>query len=220
MVHITRVFASTLLCTLLVILIVGAGSITPAPATACSFFEPPVDGPVVAGFEPRGRYAGHWGLDFATTSGESVRAAGDGIVTWSGVVVGNVSVTVHHGGGLRTSYSYLQATAVSQGDVVVLGQVIGEAASPHVHFSLRIGDGYRDPTILFRCMGRDLSGGLQLVRVSYPAAGATRHPRRDVRPTSHRPPVGRGDRVSPIGPRRSAIHPGGSALAEVRSRRF
>ena len=112
-------------------------------------FTDTVDGPVVASFAPDGSYGGHWGIDFAVPEGTAVRAAADGVVTFSGRVGKRSSVTVHHGGSVRTSYSYLGGRAVEPGDIVERGDVLGISGLAHgvpaVHFSLRVGDRYLDP---------------------------------------------------------------------------
>ena len=109
----------------------------------------PVDGPVIAPFAPVGVYGGHWGIDLAVPVGTPVRAAGDGVVTFSGEIAGRSSVTIHHGGGVRTSYSYLASRTVAAGVRVGRGEIIGTSGQDHgipaVHFSLRLGDRYLDP---------------------------------------------------------------------------
>jgi murein DD-endopeptidase MepM/ murein hydrolase activator NlpD len=109
----------------------------------------PADGPVVAPFAPVGAYGGHWGIDLAVPVGTPVRAAADGVVTFSGEIAGRSSVTIHHGGGVRTSYSYLASRAVAAGAPVTRGEIVGmsglDHSTPAVHFSLRIGDRYLDP---------------------------------------------------------------------------
>ena len=75
----------------------------------------------MAPFAPVGRYEGHWGLDLAARYGSPVRAAGAGIVTFAGSVAGMRSVTIDHGGGLRSSVSYLSEILVETGMRVVAG---------------------------------------------------------------------------------------------------
>jgi hypothetical protein len=112
-------------------------------------FVAPVEGPVVDGWRPPATpYGpGNRGLDFATTEGEPVRASADGEVTFAGQVGGSLHVVVLHPGGLRTSYSFLATVAVRRGDDVRRGDIVGTAASS-VHFGVRVGDDYVDPTAL------------------------------------------------------------------------
>jgi hypothetical protein len=86
-----------------------------------------------------------------------VRAAGDGTVTFAGVVAGARHVVVAHSGGLRTSYSFVAASRVHRGDAVRAGQIIattGGKGGAHdgsvLHFGLRAGETYLDPMTLFR----------------------------------------------------------------------
>lgn len=122
---------------------------------SCAGVSPPVPGPVIAGFAPVGRYAGHWGLDLAVPTGTPVAAVMAGRVTFAGTVAGNLTVTVRHPGGLRTSYSYLEAVDVAAGDRVPAGAAIARSGRAHgaaaLHLSLRVGENYVDPLGLFRC---------------------------------------------------------------------
>jgi murein DD-endopeptidase MepM/ murein hydrolase activator NlpD len=109
----------------------------------------PVEGPVVVGYAPSGSYGGHWGIDIAVPEGTVVRSAGPGSVTFAGSVAGRLSVTVHHGGGVRTSVSYLSSVNVGAGQKVGRSALLGWSGLDHdrpaVHFSLRVGDRYLDP---------------------------------------------------------------------------
>ena len=77
--------------------------------------QPPVTGEIIRGFAPAGRYAGHWGIDYATPFGSPVAAPYSGLVTFAGSVAGRLSVTIEHGGGLRSSLSYLSTVTVTRG---------------------------------------------------------------------------------------------------------
>ncbi|MDH3307651.1 MAG: M23 family metallopeptidase [Acidimicrobiia bacterium] len=138
------------------------------PSTACAGLAPPVPGRIVSAYEPSGLYAGHWGVDLDAAIADPVRAAATGTVTFAGLVAGNRTVTVDHGGGLKTSYSYLSGTRVGRGARVRAGQVIGLAGTPHdtpgVHFSVRLNRRYVDPEPWFDCRPLDVSRGLRLVR--------------------------------------------------------
>lgn len=186
---------------------------------SCPGLSPPVAGEIVRPFAPEGRYAGHWGVDFAADPGTPVSAGDAGIVTFAGEVAGVLSVTVDHGGGLRTSYSYLGEIAVKRGDRLDRGDPVGSSGTDHdvaaVHFSVRIGDVYQNPGDWLRCLGSP-HRGLSLIPVptAYASPRATRHTRRYLRSTSSRSPVcGRG-RISRPGAGRRHVSPGGRTVAE------
>ena len=141
-----------------------------APSDAiehCVGLARPVDGSVERGFAPTGRYSGHWGVDFAVPAGTAVRAAGPGTVSFAGVVAGNLTLTVDHGGGLRTSYSYLSSLMVRRGDRVAESTTLATSGpghgSPALHFSVRIGPTYADPLTIIGCRPASPSKGLRLV---------------------------------------------------------
>jgi murein DD-endopeptidase MepM/ murein hydrolase activator NlpD len=78
-------------------------------------------------------------------------------VSFAGSVAGNRSVTVEHGDGVRTSYSFLADIEVAEGDEVKQADVVGtvgaghpnEDLPPHVHLSARHGELYFDPIELY-----------------------------------------------------------------------
>jgi len=118
----------------------------------------PVDGPVVSGFGPRtinGSYEFHPGIDIAVPSGTPIRAAAAGTVIFtepesSSGGYGNYTC-IDHGGGLSTCYAHQETFAVSAGEQVSQGQVIGYSDctgycfGPHVHFEVRINGEVTDP---------------------------------------------------------------------------
>ncbi|MBT8191966.1 MAG: M23 family metallopeptidase [Acidimicrobiia bacterium] len=181
------------------------------PVAACA--SPPVDGPVVAGFAPGNGFGGHWGVDYLVPVGTPVRAVFGGTVTFAGLVVDNLSVTVNHGGGLRTSYSFLDAIDVVAGQTVSARQAIGASGLAHgtasLHLSLRRGDRYLDPVGLFRC-AEGPGRALRLIstgrRPLYAVRRAARNPGRNLRSTSCGPSHGRGSRPPPARPRRHYLH--------------
>ena len=158
---------------------------------ASCLLTPPVPGAVLSGFAPIGSYGGHWGVDLAAPPGAPVRAAAAGEVTFAGRVAGMLTVTVHHGGTLRTSYSYLGSLAVSSGQAVRRGDVVGFVGAAHkregVHWSLRVGDRYLDPMASCRAFTSP-GAAVRLTAGTYPQGGAARHPRWHLRPTPLRPP--------------------------------
>ena len=180
----------------------------------------PVEGPVIAGFNPIGDYAGHWGLDFGVPVGTRVRAPASGRVTFAGSVAGMLSVTIEPVVGYKVSVSYLSDLAVRAGQHVARGQTIGTAGSPHgspgAHLSIRIDGRYVDPRARLGCVFTDISRALRLVTppAPYPRRRAHRHPGWDVRSDPHRTPPRRGDGPVSGKARPGAVHAGGGALAE------
>jgi murein DD-endopeptidase MepM/ murein hydrolase activator NlpD len=118
----------------------------------------PVTGPVVSGFGPRtinGSYEFHPGIDIAVPSGTPIRAAAAGTVIFiepeaSSGGYGNYTC-IDHGGGLSTCYAHQESFAVSAGQQVSQGQIIGYSDctgycfGPHVHFEVRIDGEVTDP---------------------------------------------------------------------------
>jgi murein DD-endopeptidase MepM/ murein hydrolase activator NlpD len=107
---------------------------------------------------PKDPYApGHRGVDVAAPSGTAVHASADGVVSFAGSVAGNLSVTVDHGHGLKTSYSYLGSITARRTDHLSRGDVVGTVGRghpdsnlpPHVHLSARRDDVYFDPLELY-----------------------------------------------------------------------
>ena len=73
---------------------------------------------------------GHRGVDLAGTPGQTVLAAGDGVVAYAGTVAGKPVVSVQHDGGLRTTYEPVHASVVA-GRRVTKGSVLGTLAAGH-----------------------------------------------------------------------------------------
>jgi peptidoglycan DL-endopeptidase CwlO len=118
----------------------------------------PVDGAVVSGFGSRtinGSYEYHPGIDIAVPSGTPIRAAAAGTVIFtepeaSSGGYGNYTC-IDHGGGLSTCYAHQETFAVSAGQQVSQGQIIGYSDctgycfGPHLHFEVRIDGEVTDP---------------------------------------------------------------------------
>jgi murein DD-endopeptidase MepM/ murein hydrolase activator NlpD len=126
----------------------------PAPANgACGPLRlaSPVKGTVTSPYGPRwGR--NHDGLDIAAPSGTPIRAAECGIVSFAGVQSGYGNmVCVKHSSRFETCYAHMTKYAVSQGQRVDQGQVIGyvgctgNCTGPHLHFETRVDGAARDP---------------------------------------------------------------------------
>ena len=126
-----------------------------SPAGAAAWLVPPVDGTVGRSFEaPSGIWGpGHRGIDLTVPAGTWVRAAGAGIVTFAGDVAGTVAVTIHHGGGLESTYSRLAEVSVIQGERVETGTWLGTVGEAHpevdgLHFGIKLNGSYVDPAQL------------------------------------------------------------------------
>ena len=123
--------------------------------------------------------SGHQGIDLAGLSGEPVRAVADGKVSFAGVDLkgdtpsrqttpeaaaavppqtlgkGGLWITLNHGKGLRTCYMHLTDLAVTQGQTVKAGDIIGTmgnsgtvSSGPHLHLEFRVDEGGRaDPAV-------------------------------------------------------------------------
>jgi murein DD-endopeptidase MepM/ murein hydrolase activator NlpD len=113
----------------------------------------PVNGPVVSGFGWRfGHTEFHEGVDIAVGTGTPIRAAASGTVAIAAPTGGYGNYTcIDHGGGLSTCYGHQESFAVSAGQRVSQGQVIGysdctgHCFGPHVHFEVRINGQAVDP---------------------------------------------------------------------------
>jgi murein DD-endopeptidase MepM/ murein hydrolase activator NlpD len=124
------------------------------PARAAGDWTWPVLGPVIRGFDPPDTPfgSGHRGIDIAAPVGTPVRAAAAGVVTFAGPVGGRLFLTLDHGAGLESTYSFLGALAVRRGDVVSKGQSIARSGTGHagdvvpvLHLGAKLADVYVDP---------------------------------------------------------------------------
>ncbi|MFM2032199.1 MAG: hypothetical protein RLZZ297_964 [Chloroflexota bacterium] len=91
-------------------------------------------------------YNGHDGWDYAAAPPDEALAAADGTVVFAGFADDNcdtLAVIVDHGADVRTLYWHLSDIAVSGGDVVQAGTVLGVigesgcAKGPHLHFGVQ-----------------------------------------------------------------------------------
>lgn len=112
----------------------------------------PVDGGYISAYMGDGR--GHKGLDIAAPYGTPIYAAASGTVTraankYDGY--GN-SVMVANDDGNVTMYAHMSSIAISYGDYVVKGQLLGYVGSTgyatgnHLHFEVRSNGYYLDPS--------------------------------------------------------------------------
>jgi murein DD-endopeptidase MepM/ murein hydrolase activator NlpD len=110
----------------------------------------PVVGPVTSSFGERqdpfnGEGAFHAGVDISSTFGTPVRATADGTVEMASRATGyGREVIIDHGYGVKTCYGHLSGFAVTEGQEVTRGQIIGyvgtsgRSTGPHLHYEVRI----------------------------------------------------------------------------------
>lgn len=108
----------------------------------------PVAGRVTSGFGVRrhpilGYMRMHSGMDFGAPYGAPIYAVTDGVVNFAGYNGGyGRFVRLNHAGGIGTGYGHMSRIAVSAGQNVRRGQVIGYVGStglstgPHLHYEL------------------------------------------------------------------------------------
>lgn len=129
----------------------GLGADTEAGVIVPSLW--PVTGPITSSFGQRdnpfssGNNEGefHPGLDISGPLGTPIHVTADGIVTSAEVVNGyGRMVTIDHGHGVETLYGHMSGFAVTAGQTVSQGQVIGyightgRTTGNHVHYEVRI----------------------------------------------------------------------------------
>jgi murein DD-endopeptidase MepM/ murein hydrolase activator NlpD len=112
----------------------------------------PVEGQVTASFGERidpfnGEGAFHSGVDIGGGYGAAVVAPADGMVTFSDQLGGyGRAIMIDHGNGISTRYGHLSGFAVTAGQSVHRGDVIGyvgtsgRSTGPHLHYEVRIND--------------------------------------------------------------------------------
>ncbi len=95
----------------------------------------------------------HKGLDIGAKLGTKIKAAADGVVSYSGTKggYGNLLI-INHGNGIETYYGHCSKLYKNVGDVVTAGDIIalvgttGNSTGPHLHFEIRKNGEYVNPT--------------------------------------------------------------------------
>jgi len=112
----------------------------------------PVEGQVTGSFGERidpfnGEGAFHSGVDISSAYGTRVVAPADGMVTITAEMGGyGRAIVINHGNGISTRYGHLSGFAVTPGQTVHRGDVIGyvgasgRSTGPHLHYEVRIND--------------------------------------------------------------------------------
>ncbi len=117
----------------------------------------PVVGQITSSFGERqdpfnGEGAFHKGIDISAPMGEPIRAPADGTVLMAGPASGyGREVVIDHGHGIHTAYGHLSGFAVTAGQDVRRGDIIGYVGSegrstgPHLHYEVRLHDSPVNP---------------------------------------------------------------------------
>ena len=151
----------------------AAGSLTEmrglADAAEGLPFSRPTQARTTSGFGVRfdpfnGRPAVHQGQDFSAPLNSPIGATAPGIVSFVGVRSGyGKTVEIDHGRGFKTRYAHLNATAVTLGQRVALGQRIGamgttgRSTGVHLHYEVWVDGRPQNPA-------RFMKAGDQLVQ--------------------------------------------------------
>ena len=100
------------------------------------------------------RIRAHKGVDYAAPIGTPVRAAGDGVVRFAGVLggYGNL-IEIQHTNSITTVYGHLShfahgmrpGTRVTQGTVIAYVGMTGLATGPHLHYEYRVNGVFKNP---------------------------------------------------------------------------
>jgi murein DD-endopeptidase MepM/ murein hydrolase activator NlpD len=100
------------------------------------------------------RIRAHKGVDYAAPIGTPVRAAGDGVIRFAGVMggYGNL-VEIEHTHSITTVYGHLSrfahglhaGTHVTQGTVIAYVGMTGLATGPHLHYEYRVNGVFKNP---------------------------------------------------------------------------
>lgn len=122
-----------------------------AVGSSSSFIWPVDGGHVTCGING---YWGHTGMDIGANRGTVIRAAASGTVVKAvrQYYAYGIHVKISHGNGIYTLYAHMSQLAVSYGDYVQQGQIIGyvgqtgNAYGNHCHFEIIINGRFMDPS--------------------------------------------------------------------------
>jgi len=121
-------------------------------------FVLPIEGRNTSGYAVPRRYAPggpvsfHVGEDIAAPVGTPVAATNAGVVRAAGMYpIKGGMVILDHGAGVTSRYYHLSTIAVSEGQTVARGELLGGVGStglstgPHLHWEIRVADAPTDP---------------------------------------------------------------------------
>lgn len=130
--------------------VLSSSSSGSAAGSSSSFIWPVDGGHVTCGING---YWGHTGMDIGANRGTVIRAAASGTVVKAvrQYYAYGIHVKISHGNGIYTLYAHMSQLAVSYGDYVQQGQIIGyvgmtgNASGNHCHFEIIINGRFMDP---------------------------------------------------------------------------
>jgi murein DD-endopeptidase MepM/ murein hydrolase activator NlpD len=127
----------------------------PAPAPQAGAMLWPLHGEITSRFGYRRLRIGgtnmHYGLDIDGDSGDPIRAAVPGVVTFSGWQGGYGNLVIVESGETEYYYAHASALLVKVGDTIQAGQVVakvgatGNTTGSHLHFEIRVDGTPVDP---------------------------------------------------------------------------
>lgn len=131
--------------------VLSSSSSGSAAGSSSSFIWPVDGGHVTCGING---YWGHTGMDIGANRGTVIRAAASGTVVKAvrQYYAYGIHVKISHGNGIYTLYAHMSQLAVSYGDYVQQGQIIGyvgqtgNAYGNHCHFEIIINGRFMDPS--------------------------------------------------------------------------
>ena len=110
----------------------------------------PLSGKITSNYGSRG--GSHTGMDIDGRTGDSIRAAAGGTVTFAGRQgTYGLMVTIDHGNGLKTRYAHCSSIFVKVGQKVSRGEVIarvgstGRSTGSHLHFEVINRGSFQNP---------------------------------------------------------------------------
>ena len=125
----------------------NTADVTPASANGDGSFSWPMQGRILSNYGSKAGGGRNDGINIAASQGDPIRAAADGVVSYSGNDLksyGNLTL-IKHDNGYVTAYAHAERFVVGRGDHVARGQVIGyvgetgDVRAPQLHFEIRRG---------------------------------------------------------------------------------
>lgn len=128
-----------------------AAAAAAARGESATGFMWPLNGAITSYYGPRWGSM-HTGIDIDGVTGQPIVASKDGVVSMAAPFSGyGNAVIIDHEGGIQTLYGHMSAFAVSAGQSVSQGQVVGyvgctgSCTGDHLHFEVRVGGSPVDP---------------------------------------------------------------------------